>query len=311
MRVLVLGGTGFIGSHVVDELIRSNFFVRILSRGSDPWRAPNRQIEYIKGDFTDRATVSAALEGIDTVCHLISTTVPSTSNDNPRRDIETNLVGTLTLIEAMLEKKIRRIVYASSGGTVYGIPQILPVPETAPLMPISSYGVVKVAIENYLRMFAHSHDLEPLIIRPSNPYGTRQRGNGIQGVIPVFAQKILNGEEISIWGDGTVTRDFIHVTDLATLFRLAIESNISGVYNAGSGVGTSLNEIISLISRMTSCLAQTRYRPARNFDVPSIILDTIHTRETFHWELRVNLEQGIADLCKIMSICSDRSENPE
>lgn len=223
MRVLVLGGNGFIGSHVVDELLLAGHDVNIFDKNSEAWRSPLFSVRYFLGDFSDTSLLAESLQGVDVVIHLISTTIPSTSNLDPIADIQGNLSHTVRLLQLMVSFNIKRIVYLSSGGTVYGVPSISPIPETHALDPICSYGVVKAATEKYLGMFAHLHDLQPTIIRPSNPYGPRQGHQNAQGVIATFMSRILAKKKIYVWGDGTVKRDYFFVTDLAKLCRLAVE----------------------------------------------------------------------------------------
>jgi UDP-glucose 4-epimerase len=208
-------------------------------------------IEYLVGGLDDVALLDQALAGVDLVFHLASSTVPSSANADPAYDVSSNLLGALALIAAMQRCGVRRIVFFSSGGTVYGTPERLPVDESHALNPISSYGVVKVAIEGYLRMYQHLGVIDPLILRPSNPYGPRQSVSGIQGAIATFLGKAYHGGTANIWGDGTVVRDYIYIDDLLALVLEAAFSDFRGVLNAGSGEGCSLNTLCSLISSVT------------------------------------------------------------
>jgi UDP-glucose 4-epimerase len=293
MKVLVLGGCGFIGSHLVDDLLAAGHKVRVFDRAAELYRAPLVNVDYRFGDFSDSAYLAEALEGVEVVYHLISTTVPSTSNLDPVGDIQSNLINTVRLLQLMLQKNIKRIVYLSSGGTVYGIPEISPIPESHPLRPICSYGVVKVAIENYLQMFHQLHGLEYVVLRASNPYGERQGHLGVQGVIGTFMRKILTDEPIEIWGDGSVVRDFIYVSDLTALAVLAGNSKLSGTYNAGSGQGHSINELISSISGVIHREIHPLYKASRGYDVPSVILDISAAKQHFEWQPAMGWEMGI------------------
>jgi dTDP-4-dehydrorhamnose reductase len=193
---LVVGGNGFIGSHLVDALRAAGRAVRVYDAGAPRGDTDWTGVDYRQGAFADEAALGAALDGVDAVFHLVSTTVPSTSNADPRADVQGNLLGSLGLMQAMMARDVRRIVFFSSGGTVYGNPRVLPVPEDHPLEPISSYGVVKVAIERYLLMYGRLGVLDPLILRPGNPYGPRQGAAGIQGVIPAFLRRVRDGEAL-------------------------------------------------------------------------------------------------------------------
>lgn len=293
MNILVLGGNGFIGSHVVDALVDAGHSVRVFGRNPDPWRQPLAGVRYFLGDFEDRPLLGEALQGVDIVVHLISTTLPSTSNLDPVADIQSNLVRSVQLFQLMSAAGVRRIVYFSSGGTVYGVPDTLPIREGASLNPICSYGVVKVAVEKYLAMFDHLYGFRSLILRPSNPYGPRQGHVGVQGVVATFMQKILAGERISIWGDGSVRRDYVEVTDLARMCRLAIDSDAVGVFNVGSGVGLSLRQLVGMIEQVTGVKAVVDYQPARRFDVPEVVLDIGRAEREVGWSPQVDMLAGL------------------
>ncbi len=295
MRVLVLGGCGFIGSHVVDGLLRAGHQVRVFDRRPEQFRPPLPEVDYSMGDFQDRMAIAEALTGIDAVFHLVSTTFPGTANLDPKTDVRENLEGTLTLVETMLSLHVDRLLFLSSGGTVYGIPEMVPIPETHPLRPINSYGVVKVAIEHYLEMFRRTGGLSPVIIRPSNPVGPRQGHAGVQGVVSTFLDRIAAGKEIEIWGDGSVTRDFIDVRDLADLCVIAGTSRRDGVYNAGSGVGTSLNELLQSIRQVTGKNITPNYKPGRLIDTPISVLDCALAGKDFGWRSKRMLREAIEE----------------
>ncbi|SEK02154.1 NAD-dependent epimerase/dehydratase family protein [Paraburkholderia diazotrophica] len=307
-RVLVLGGKGFLGTHLVDAFVRCDIPVRVFDRRArqslDPALvdvvdsqndvARTSNIEVVTGDFASGEGLADALDGVDLVYHLISTTVPSTSNANPIADVQGNLIGTLRLLEMMRDAGIRRIVYVSSGGTVYGNPSILPVPETHPLQPLCSYGVVKVAVENYLHMHAELYGLTSNVLRVANPYGTHQHHIGVQGIIPTFFKKIADGSLIEIWGDGSVVRDYIHVNDVVSALLRAGARDRSGTFNIGSGIGHSVNEILEIVQRYVGQQADVRYLPQRNFDVAQIYLDISKAQRELDWQPLLSLDAGCA-----------------
>lgn len=299
LKVLLIGGCGFIGSHVADSLLRNGLTVRIFDRRNEIFRAPLHGVEYVMGDLADIPQVYEALAGVQAVIHLASATVPATSNLDPVADIIGNQVAMVRLLEVMRTSDVRKLVYLSSGGTVYGVPSTDIVEETHPLQPISSYGIVKVAIENYLQMENRQHGLQHVVLRASNPYGPRQGHTGIQGVIGTYLWRIMRDEAIEVWGDGSVVRDFIHVRDLAALCVSAVQSNMSGCYNAGSGTGTSVAEIIHSINRTIESTGKEAvvpiYKPSRNFDVPRIVLDIGRARRDFDWCPTIDLEEGISE----------------
>lgn len=299
MKVLVIGGCGFIGSHVVDTLLAKGLHVRVLDRRPEAFRPPLPRVDYRMGDFGDTAVLLDALADMDAVIHLASTTVPGTANLDPISDINGNLVATVRMLELMRAAGQRKLVYLSSGGTVYGIPNIDPVPETHPLKPINSYGIVKVAIENYLHMEHVLHGLGHVILRASNPYGPRQGRLGVQGIISTHLWRVAQGEAVEIWGDGSVVRDFIHVRDLSELCLAAMLSEATGCFNVGSGEGASVGQVVDNIRRVVIAdgvdMAPPVYKPGRSYDVPRVVLDVGRARATYGWAPRIRLDAGIAE----------------
>lgn len=289
----MLGGCGFVGSHVVDALVAQGHSVRILDRQPERFRSPLDGVEYRFGDFSDHMTLIEALTGIDTVFHLISTTFPATANLDPKADVRDNLINTLCLLDTMVSLGVSRILYLSSGGTVYGAPAIVPVPEDHPLRPINSYGIVKVAIESYLEMYRNIRGVSSVVIRASNPYGPRQAHSGVQGVISTFLKRVYDGQPIEIWGDGSVVRDYFHVADLARLCVMAAASDSVGPFNAGSGQGQSLNDIVDIIRAVSGANIATNYKPGRQVDVPRSILDVSRAEKAFGWRCKIGLDEGV------------------
>jgi len=293
MFILVLGGTGFIGSHLVEELTAHHHRVRVFSRKARQTANPLPGVEYYSGDFADPFAVAEAMQDIDAVAHLVSTTLPATSNLDPIADIQSNLSNSVHLLQTMQATAAKKILYISSGGTIYGPTDNLPIAENTPLQPICSYGIVKAAIENYLRMFQRLYGLCPVILRVANPYGPRQGHLGTQGVIATFFDRIRKQETINIWGDGSTIRDYIHVSDVARACRLALEADTSTCVNIASGMGQSLNDIIRQIEMTLEKTAQVHYSDARKFDVDKIILDISKAREVLGWEPEITLPQGL------------------
>lgn len=306
MKYLVLGGNGFIGSHLVKALSNDGHYVRVFDRKVANGKPTSENIEHIAGDFTDTFAIAEALAGIDVVYHLISTTVPSTSNLDMVNDLESNLIATVRLLKTMIDVGVKKIVFFSSGGTVYGNPGVNPIPESHPLNPICSYGIVKLAIEKYLFLFNQLHGLEYNILRVSNPYGANQQHYGVQGVIPTFLLKVLKKEAITIWGDGTIERDYIEINDLIAVSIKASMEMHNDVFNIGSGVLTSINHIIDTIGEVTKQKIEINKLPQRNFDVQSISLDCSRAKTQFDWMPACGLKEGILDNWKWLSQhCSD------
>lgn len=293
MNVLVLGGNGFIGSHIVDELLTAGHSVRVFDRFLEKYRPPLLGVDYRTGQFGDAFSMAEALQGIEIVYHLISTTVPGTSNLNPVADINDNLIATVVLLDQMVKIGVKRIVYLSSGGTVYGKPLKVPIPEDHPLNPICSYGVVKVAIENYLNMYQELYGLRPTIIRPSNPFGPRQGHEGVQGVIATFIAKIFHDHPIKVWGDGSIIRDYMSVSDLARLCVIAGDDKFCGIFNAGSGTGISVTNLIELLKNVSGKQPDVLYELGRAFDVKEMVLDIAHTKTITGWHPSVSFADGL------------------
>ncbi len=293
MKYLILGGNGFIGSHLVKALHADGHYVRVFDRAAKNETSLIKNVDYVAGDFSDSFLLAEALDGIDVVYHLISTTVPSTSSLDMVNDIQTNLVATVGLLQTMVKVGVKKIVFLSSGGTVYGNPVHCPITEDQPLNPICSYGIVKLAIEKYLFLFHQLHDLEYNILRVSNPYGENQQHFGVQGVIPTFLLKAYNNDEITIWGDGSIERDYLYIDDLITICAKAGLQMHNDVFNVGSGELVSINSIIKIIEDVTGKQVQVSRTPSRSFDVKSISLDSTKAKKEFIWDLTTPLPVGI------------------
>lgn len=298
MNALVLGGNGFIGSHLVDCLLAEGHYVRVYDRWPEKYRAPLAKVDYRFGQLGDAFGIAEALTGIDIVYHLVSSTVPGTSNLDPSADIKDNLLATIVVLEQMRNTKVQKIVYLSSGGTVYGNPQYTPITEDHPLQPICSYGVVKIAIEKYLFMFQQLYGLQTVILRASNPFGPRQGHSGVQGVISTFLNSIYDDIPLKVWGDGSVIRDYLYVTDLARICLIVGESSATGVYNVGYGSGMTVNKVIQIITSTLNHSPAVQYLPKRNFDVKEIVLDITRCKRTFDWTPEISVEDGISQYWK-------------
>lgn len=293
VRAIVLGGCGFIGTHIVDSLLAEGHTVAVFGRSMEHYRSKLPNVDYITGDFLDKMALTSALSGVDVIFHLINTTVPGTANGDPISDVSDNLIGTLNLIDVMNSLRIRRIVYLSSGGTVYGHTPPHPISENYPLNPINSYGIVKATVERYLEMYRSSHGLQPLSIRAANPFGPRQSQSGIQGVVATFMRRIYYGQPIDVWGDGRVVRDYFFVNDLASLCVNAASGNLCGAINAGSGQGKSLLDLIDALSEVTGQRSKINFKPGRKIDVPYSVLDIRRAEVELNWQPRTDFHCGL------------------
>jgi len=300
MKLLILGGGGFLGSWICDRLLIDGHELRVFERPRiGPYRrfAAHESVEWMTGDFASSSDMSAALRGMDGVVHLISTTLPRNSNDDPIYDVQSNVISSLQLLDAMHEQGIRRIVFISSGGTVYGIPETTPLDERHPTNPICSYGITKLMIEKYLLMRAKLSGLQPVILRVTNPYGPRQRTETAQGAVAAFTHKILSRQPIDVWGDGSVTRDYLYVADVADAFALAVtHDGPDRVLNISSGAGVSVLQLIEAIASAAGCEPTVRHLPARPFDVPANVLNNSLARDSLRWTPRVCLTDGVRQM---------------
>lgn len=296
MRCVILGGAGFLGRHIGHAMAADGADVWSVDRsftpfGSAPWLAGQ-----VRADCFDVNSWWDAVGGADVIVHLASSTVPSTANENPVNDAQTNLVGTLRLLGDLRKKSVQpRLLFASSGGAVYGRPQFVPLTEAHPTMPMGAYGATKLAIEHHLRIEEAQHGLSCRILRLSNPYGEWQQPHGVQGVIAVFAHRALHGEPVDVWGDGSVVRDFVYAADVGNAFvSAARHQGVGRVFNVGGGVGHSVNDIIRSLEQLLGRPVERRVFPARPFDPPVNVLDIQFAREELSWVPTTAFEDGVA-----------------
>jgi UDP-glucose 4-epimerase len=299
MRVLVIGGSGFIGSHLVDVFLERGLKVTVFDHHREKFRPPIPEVQFVQGEMGNRRALEEVLaEGVDRVILLASTTIPQTSNDDPSFDVQANLVTTLTVLDLCVKYKVKKVIFSSSGGTVYGMPKCLPISEEHPTNPICSYGIVKLAIEKYLYLYHHLFGLQYVSLRLANPYGIRQDPTSAQGIISVFAARILQKKPLTVWGDGRTIRDFIHIRDVAELYYRVLSSEVMGVFNVGSGVGVTINDLLKIIPAQLGLEPTIIHEAPRRVDVPAIILDCARAKAAFLWDPQVSLEKGIAELAK-------------
>lgn len=304
MRVLLIGGSGFIGSHVADALLASGVNVTVFDRSEERYRRKPPGLTYIRGELGNRGELESTLaSGMDAVVHLVSSTTPKTSNDDPIFDVQMNLVESIALLDSCVKHRVKKLVFISSGGTVYGVPQELPIPETHPTNPICSYGIVKLAIEKYIQLYNALHGLQFVILRVSNPYGIRQDPFAAQGVISVFMGELLRGLPLEIWGDGTVVRDFVHIHDVAQLCRKALFQDVQGIFNAGSGSGTSLRQLLEVMALQLRMTPEIQWKQPRAFDVPAVVLNVRKAEEVLGWRPYVTMEEGFQELAEWQKSC--------
>jgi UDP-glucose 4-epimerase len=298
MKCLVLGGAGFIGSHLCRGLLEAGHAVRVFEKeGVNLANIAEiyARLEIVEDDFSDSHGVRDALKGMDAVFHLVGTTIPQSSNEDVVFDVMTNLVPTLNLIDGCRARGVKKILFASSGGTVYGVPDRLPIAEDHPTRPISAYGVQKLSVEKYLEVFRRMSGSDYAVLRIANPYGGRQRPDAKHGAVAVFVNKALRGEPIEIWGDGKTVRDFIHVSDVVKAFLAALNANgASRIYNVGSGRGHTLLELVARIEDSLGRPVARKFLDSRAVDVPANVLSIERAGKELGWAPEVSFADGVA-----------------
>ncbi|MCK5055504.1 MAG: NAD-dependent epimerase/dehydratase family protein [Candidatus Aminicenantes bacterium] len=298
-KCLILGADGFLGSYFTEKLLAKGCKIRafdIFRDGkSNNLEHLRGKIEFFAGDFLNQNDTFHAAKNINAVFHFISSTTPASSNRDPLIDIDVNLRATVHLLEKCVQHKVEQIVFPSSGGTIYGNIKKEKFSENDLTVPITPYGISKLAIERYLEYFNINFGLDYLIFRYSNPYGPRQNLVGSQGIIPIFLNKIRNNEAISIFGDGENVRDYIYIEDSINLsleFFFKINRKFN-VYNIGSGTGISINEIVRIIKKVTGKKFLIKYLPARSCDLRRVVLDNSRLLTEADNRNFVSLEEGI------------------
>lgn len=253
-KCLVLGGNGFLGSHLVDELVAKGHQVRAFDRFQNQETRFNqhKNIEIIDGEFLNSSDIEIAIKGSEYVFHFITTTTPISSSENPMVEIDTNIRSSVELFDKCVQAKVKKIIYASSGGSVYGESNSQKPDENSVTKPISPYAIGKLTIEKFLNYYYHQYGLESISYRIANPYGPRQSLISKQGVIPIFLGKLLAGEPITVYGDGSMVRDYIFVKDAVSMITSSFDQNNYSLYNLGSSEGHSISEIIEVIEKVTS-----------------------------------------------------------
>lgn len=293
MRCAVLGAGGFLGTNLCLALRPRVASLRAFGRRQS-FPSALHGIEWISGDFADPTSVAAAISGCDTVFHLVNATTPASANIDKLADLQSNVAPTLRLLEACREAGVTRIVFVSSGGTIYGMPQQVPTPETAPTDPITAYGISKLAIEKYLGLYEYLHGLQYRVLRVANPFGPYQTSLKGQGVIAAFMHQCAAHEPIHIWGDGQTVRDYVYVTDVIDALLCAAEhEGASRVFNIGAGQGRSLLEILDAIKQVSALSPEVQFSPGRSVDIPRSVLDISLARQELGWQPQTSFDEGM------------------
>jgi UDP-glucose 4-epimerase len=293
---LVIGANGFIGSYLVDALVQAGHSVTAFDRfssGAVSYQALG--VRAVVGDFLNTADIAAALDGQQYVFHFLSATSPATSDDDPTLDIRTNISQSVELFKLCVASGVERVYFASTGGAIYGDQGLDRYRETDLALPVSPYGIGKLALEHYLRYFRAKHGLDSVSLRISNPYGPRQHPHRKQGLVPIALRQIANDEPVVRFGGGTMVRDYIFVEDVARMIAgMAGRDTLYDVYNIGSGTGHTVNDVLSELEYVTARKINLRHLPTPSTFVEKVVLDTGRFESEFGPSVFSGLRDGIA-----------------
>ncbi len=299
IKALIIGGNGFIGSNLGNYLASQGWDVYSFDM-VEP-KTANPDINYIQGDFFDDNVLERIIQGMDVIYHSLSTINPGNSNTKYMMGYSRDFIQTVKLCSKLLNTNTK-LIFLSSGGTVYGKQDEQPIKESATAMPINHYGNVKLCIENTIRIFDIQAHSKMLIARISNPYGPGQDFTKGVGFIDAVIKKTLNHEPVEIWGDGEVVRDYIYIDDVCKmLYALAEYEGKEVIFNISSGKGVSQNEIMQIVSRIDTKV-DCKYKEARSVDVPRIILDNSKMKELYKDDI-LNIDDGIAKYYRYIKDC--------
>lgn len=297
MNIAILGGCGFIGSYLAEALLEESHRITIFDNLNTNRKNVDHiqdMVRFVGGDFTNAIDVARAIEGAEIVIHFIGSTLPGNSLKNPIYDIETNVIGSINLFEQCVKASVRKVVFISSGGTVYGNTQSTPIKETHALNPINPYGLSKMVIEKFLGLYFYHYGMDYTVIRLSNPYGGRQNPKTGQGVIASWMHRVKNNKPIEIWGDGTIIRDYLYIQDAVRALKLAALANSDQkIFNVGSGKGISLLQLHEALEEVVGKHVPATFKDVRRVDVPINILDISLIKAVLGWEAEIDLKDGM------------------
>jgi len=297
VKILVTGGAGFIGSHVVDAFVAAGHEVAVLdnlSTGREENVNPDARLHRV--DVRDLAQVQQAVASFrpEVVSHHAAQSEVPKSVADPGYDAQVNVVGGLNVLRACVDSSVRKVIFSSTGGALYGEPDIVPNDEDHPIRPLSPYGTSKFAFEQYLATFERTFQLHYTTLRYANIYGARQDFAAEEGrVIAIFASRMIEGKPVTIDGDGNQSRDMLHVGDIATANLAALDRGDGGTYHISTGLPISVNNLFRKLALLTEYRLEPRFGPARKGDVYRIALDNTRARNDLGWEPRINLEEGL------------------
>ena len=296
-RCLVLGGGGFLGRALSTELCDRSAVVAGYGHPPSEGDRVDGRVRWQDGDFSDLDALAGAVDGQELVFHVLGSSIPEVADLDAAEDLAAHVYWTVKLLDVCLAARVRRLVFASSGGAVYGIPSVIPTPEGAATEPISAYGTNRVAIEKYLALYQYRHGLDYQVLRIGNAYGPGQSPFRRQGVVAATLYRGLTGQPLQIWGAGETTRDFIHIDDVVAAFVHAVDyAGPHRVMNVGGGEGRRLDDVIDDVKRLLKIPdAPVVRKPRRPGDVPVSILDSGLIQRSTSWRPCVAWNEGLAD----------------
>jgi len=301
MKIFVTGGTGFIGSHLVKSLIKDNYDVTVydnFSTSKDNLKSNiKNSADLIKGDIRDFDFIVDSLKGSECVIHLAAKISVQESISNPSETFDVNVNGTKNLLDACKKNNVSKFITTSTAA-VYGRCDRLPISEDHPLQPISPYGQSKLEMENMLKSYSKKHNLDSIILRPFNVYG-RSQSKEYAGVISKFIENIQQNKPLVIYGDGSFTRDFVHIDDVVTAFTLSIshiQAKRAETYNIATGQKTSINSIAKMMLDISGKELDIIYKPSKEGDIPHSQADITKAKKELEYFPKINLQNGLKDL---------------
>lgn len=306
-RIIILGAAGFIGTNLVKKLVSfENVKITVVDKREDYFKEIRQLdpgiIDYVVDSLEFVNNYDEIVKGQDTVYHLVSTSIPTTSNQNIADELLANVVFSSKLLDACVRQNVKKVVFISSGGTVYGKEITCPISEDTETNPISSYGVQKITIEKLLYLYNYLYGLDYRIVRLANPYGPHQRPNGMLGAVTTFIYKTLQGEKITVYGDGSIIRDYIYIDNaIDGILNISNGTSEQKVFNLGTGKGTSIQELLNLIESVLGKAMKIEYTPKRNADVPINYLDMSRYERSFGKLQVISLEEGIKETAEYLS----------
>jgi UDP-glucose 4-epimerase len=296
LKILITGGAGFIGSNIADRFVRDGHKVTVVDNLSTGFEENvNPKARFFRADIRS-AVIDKIFERTkpDVLCHHAAQIDVRKSTHDPVFDAEVNILGTLNLLNSCAKHMVKKVVFASTGGAIYGEQDYFPADEKHPVNPLSPYGVTKLAIEKYLHFYRKSHGIQYVSLRYANVYGPRQNPFGEAGVVAIFAQRLLSGEQAVINGDGKQTRDFVFVGDVVQSNVLALQYPKSDIFNIGTGIETNVNSVFRLLRSQTQSGQKEIHAPTKPGEQQRSVLDSSKAGRILKWKPRVTLDQGLA-----------------